>query len=102
MGALIDHRQDQQYYQNAYAKVTFTRADVDWNVLAGIYARAPLAVRTAAEIKRAFANSYLCCLAWVDGQLVGAARAMSGACFTPLCLMSPSNPGFRAPASAGK
>ena len=80
MGALIDHRQDQQFYRNAYAKVNFTRDDVDWESLADIYARAPLAVRSAAEIKRAFANSYLCCFARIDGQLVGAARAMSNRC----------------------
>ena len=95
MGALIDHRQDQQYYQNAYAKVTFTRADVDWNVLAGIYARAPLAVRTAAEIKRAVANSHLCCFAWVDGQLVGAARAMSDGVFYATVLDVAVEPGFQ-------
>ena len=28
MGALTDHRLDQQFYQNAYAKVTFTRDDL--------------------------------------------------------------------------
>ena len=94
MGALIDHRQDKQYYQNAYAKVTFTRADVDWNVLAGIYARAPLAVRTADEIKRAVANSYLCCSAWVDGQLAGSARAMSDGVFYATVLDVAVEPGF--------
>ena len=77
MGALIDHRDDQNFYRNAYAKVTFSRDGVDWEALARIYARAPLAVRPAVEIKRAFGNSYLCCFARVDGELVGAARAMS-------------------------
>ena len=95
MGALIEHRQDQQYYRNAYAKVTFTRDGVDWGVMADIYARAPLAVRTAAEIKRAFANSYLCCFAWVDGELVGAARATSDGVFYATVLDVAVDPGFQ-------
>lgn len=95
MGALIEHRQDQQYYQSAYAKVTFNRNGVDWDVLADIYARAPLAVRTAAEIKRAFANSYLCCFAWIDGQLVGAARATSDGVFYATVLDVAVDPGFQ-------
>ena len=95
MGALIEHRQDQQYYRNAYAKVTFTRDGVDWDVLADIYARAPLAVRSAAEIKRAFANSYLCCFAWVDGELVGAARATSDGVFYATVLDVAVDPGFQ-------
>jgi aralkylamine N-acetyltransferase len=95
MGALIEHRQDQQYYRNAYAKVTFTRDGVDWDVLADIYARARLAVRNAVEIKRAFANSYLCCFAWVDGQLVGAARATSDGVFYATVLDVAVDPGFQ-------
>jgi aralkylamine N-acetyltransferase len=95
MGALIEHRQDQEYYRNAYAKVTFTRDGVDWDVLADIYARAPLAVRSAAEIKRAFANSYLCCFAWVDGELVGAARATSDGVFYATVLDVAVDPGFQ-------
>lgn len=95
MGALIEHRQDQQYYQSIYAKVTFTRDGVDWDVIADIYARAPLAVRTAAEIKRAFANSYLCCFAWIDGQLVGAARATSDGVFYATVLDVAVDPGFQ-------
>lgn len=95
MGALIDHRQDQQFYRNAYAKVNFTRDDVDWESLADIYARAPLAVRSAAEIKRAFANSYLCCFARIDGQLVGAARAMSDGVFYATVLDVAVDPGFQ-------
>lgn len=95
MGALIEHRQDQEYYRNAYAKVTFTRDGVDWDVLADIYARAPLAVRSAAEIKRAFANSYLCCFVWVDGQLVGAARATSDGVFYATVLDVAVDPGFQ-------
>lgn len=95
MGALTDHRLDHQYYQSAYAKVTFTREGVDWDVLADIYARAPLAERTAAEVKRAFANSYLCCFAWVDGQLVGAARATSDGVFYATVLDVAVDPGFQ-------
>lgn len=95
MGALIEHRQDQQYYRNAYAKVTFTRDGVNWDVLADIYARAPLAVRNAAEIKRAFANSYLCCFSWVDGQLVGAARATSDGVYYATVMDVAVDPGFQ-------
>ena len=95
MGALIEHRQDQEYYRNAYAKVTFTRDGVDWDILADIYARAPLAVRSAAEIKRAFANSYLCCFAWVDGQLVGATRATSDGVVYATVLDVAVDPGFQ-------
>ncbi|CAN0560377.1 unnamed protein product, partial [Laminaria digitata] len=76
-------------------KVTFTRDGVDWDVLADIYARAPLAVRTATEVKRAFANSYLCCFAWVDGQLVGAARATSDGVFYATVLDVAVDPGFQ-------
>lgn len=95
MGALTDHRLDQQFYQSAYAKVTFTRDGVDWDLLADIYARAPLAMRTAAEVKRAFANSYICCFAWVDGQLVGAARATSDGVFYATVLDVAVDPGFQ-------
>lgn len=95
MGALTDHRLDQEFYQSTYAEVTFTRDGVDWDVLADIYARAPLAVRTAAEVRRAFANSYLCCFAWVDGHLVGAARATSDGVFYATVIEVAVDPGFQ-------
>ena len=95
MGALIDHRDDQDFYRTAYAKVTFTRDGVDWDALARIYARAPLAVRPAVEIKRAFGNSYLCCFAWIDGQLVGAARATSDGVYYATILDVAVDPGFQ-------
>ena len=81
MGALIEHRDDQDFYRRTYVRVTFAREGIDWEALAGIYARAPLANRTAEETRRAFANSYLCCFAWIDGVLVGAARATSDGVF---------------------
>ena len=95
MGALIDHREDQRYFCTSYAKVTFSRDGVDWDVLADIYARAPLADRPASEIKRAFANSYLCAFAWVDGQLVGAARATSDGVYYATILDVAVDPGFQ-------
>jgi len=95
MGALIDHRDDQNFYRNAYAKVTFSRDGVDWEALARIYARAPLAVRPAVEIKRAFGNSYLCCFARVYGELVGAARAMSDGVYYATILDVAVDPGFQ-------
>ena len=52
-------------------------------------------MRTAAEIKRAVANSHLCCFAWVDGQLVGAARAMSDGVFYATVLDVAVEPGFQ-------
>ena len=103
MGALTDHRRDRQFYQSAYAKVTFTREGADWDVLANIYARPSLAVRTAAAVKRAFSNSYLCCFAWLDGQLVGAARATSDGVFYATVLDVAVDPGFQGGAeSAGR
>jgi hypothetical protein len=75
--------------------VTYTRDGVDWDVLADIYARAPLAVRSATEIKRAFANSYLCCFARVDGQPEGAARATSDGVFYATVLDIAVDPGFQ-------
>jgi ribosomal protein S18 acetylase RimI-like enzyme len=95
MGALTDHRLDQQFYQSAYANVTFTCDGVDWDVLADICARAPLAERTAAEVKRAFANSYLCCFAWVDSRLVGPMRATSDGVFYATVLDVAVDPGFQ-------
>lgn len=95
MGALIDHMEDQQYYREAYAKVTFTRDGVDWARLADIYARAPLGERSAADLKRAFANSYVCCFAWVDGKLVGAARATSDGVFYATVVDVAVDPGFQ-------
>lgn len=95
MGALTDHREDHQFYRESYAKVTFTRDGVDWAVLADIYDRAPLAKRTPAEVRRAFANSYLCCFAWVDGVLVGAARATSDGVFYATVLDVAVEPGFQ-------
>ena len=94
-GALTDHRRDRQFYQSPYAKVTFTREGADWDVLVDIYARPPLAVRTAAVVKRAFANSYLCCFASVDGQLVGGARATSDGVFNATVLDVAVDPGFQ-------
>jgi len=95
MGALIDHRQDQQYFLDAYAKVTFSREGIDWQALADIYARAPLAVRSPDEIRRAFRNSYLCCFARVDGKLVGAARATSDGVFYATVMDVAVDPGYQ-------
>ena len=95
MGALIDHRDDQDFYRTAYAKVTFSRDGIDWEALARIYARAPLAVRPAVEIKRAFGNSYLCCFAWVNDKLVGAARATSDGVYYATILDVAVDSGFQ-------
>ena len=52
-------------------------------------------MRTAAVAKRAFANSYLCYFAWVDGQMVGAARATSDGVFYATVLDVAVDPGFQ-------
>ena len=95
MGALIEHRDDQDFYRRTYVRVTFAREGIDWEALAGIYARAPLANRTAEETRRAFANSYLCCFAWIDGTLVGAARATSDGVFYATILDVAVDRGFQ-------
>lgn len=95
MGALIDHREDHTYYRQAYAKVTYARDGVDWAALADIYARAPLVERSPDELRRAFANSYVCCFARVDGRLVGAARAMSDGVYYATVLDVAVDPGFQ-------
>ena len=95
MGALIEHREDQRFYRETYAKVTYTRDGVDWAALADIYARAPLGERTAADLRRAFVNSYVCCFAWVDGKLVGAARATSDGVFYATIVDVAVDPGFQ-------
>lgn len=59
---------------------------VDWDRLADIFAHAPFATRLPSDIQKAFTNSYACCFAFTcngtcngthDGDLLGAARAIS-------------------------
>lgn len=95
MGALIDHQLDREYFADSYAKLTFSRDDVDWAALAAVYARAPLADRSPAETERAFRNSYICCFARVDGRLVGAARATSDGVFYATILDVAVDPGYQ-------
>lgn len=95
MGALIDHRRDQELYCGAHARVTFSRDGIDWHRVAGIYAAAPLAERTPEETHRAFRNSYLCCFAWVEGVLVGAARATSDGVYYAMILDVAVDPGYQ-------
>lgn len=50
---------------------------VDWHELRELIRRAPLGEREVELTKRVFTGSYLCAFAYLDGRLVGAARAIS-------------------------
>lgn len=50
---------------------------VDWTVLAEICERAPLGKRNLRVLERAFRGSFARSFLWVNGALVGAARAIS-------------------------
>ncbi len=50
---------------------------IDWQALAELIECAPLVKRDPADLRRAFANSYAACFAFLGGQLVGTARATS-------------------------
>jgi len=95
MGALIEHREDHDRFVDAYAKIAFSRDGVDWARIADIYARAPLAQRSPDAFERAFRNSYLCCFVRVDGELVGAARALSDGVVAATILDVAVDPGFQ-------
>lgn len=57
--------------------VSHNQDDVDWNLLAEIFEKAPFAKRNPPDIQRAFENSYISCFAYDDTKLIGAARATS-------------------------
>ena len=61
--------------------ITHDIADIDWWRLADIMARAPLFDRKPSDIAHAFRNSYAAVFAHKDGDLVGAARALSDGMF---------------------
>ena len=50
--------------------------NVDWQALADVYAET-LGAEVPAQLERTWAKSYATVLAYVDGRLVGAARAIS-------------------------
>jgi len=52
-------------------------AQVDWDRLALIFKRAPLGERDPAILRQVFTNSGVRCFAWIDGELIGAGRAIS-------------------------
>lgn len=54
-----------------------TTDDLDWNELEALYRAAPLGNKTAAALKTAYGNSRFHCLAYEDGALVGAGRALA-------------------------
>ncbi len=51
--------------------------DVDWHELTDLIRRAPLGERDVALAQRVFTGSYLCAFAYLNGRLIGAARAIS-------------------------
>lgn len=50
---------------------------IDWQELRELIRRAPLGEREVELTKQVFTGSYLCAFAYLDGRLVGAARAIS-------------------------
>jgi GNAT superfamily N-acetyltransferase len=50
---------------------------VDWRQLAEVFERAPLGRRDPQVLEQLFRNSGSVCLAWRDGELVGAGRALT-------------------------
>ena len=57
--------------------ITHETTDIDWWRLADIMARAPLFERKPFDLAKAYRNSYAVVFAHQDGDLVGAARALS-------------------------
>jgi ribosomal protein S18 acetylase RimI-like enzyme len=51
--------------------------DVSWTALSDVYARAPLGYKEPERLRVVFSNSQYRCLLYVQGELVGAARAFS-------------------------
>ena len=54
-----------------------TLEPLDWNELAALYRAAPLGNKSPEGLKTAFTNSMVRCLAYEDGALVGAGRALA-------------------------
>lgn len=54
-----------------------TLEPLDWNELAALYRAAPLGNKSPEGLKTAFTNSMFRCLAYEDGALVGAGRALA-------------------------
>lgn len=50
---------------------------VTWEMLENLYARAPLGNKSAATLAIAFRGSQLHCIAWENGQLIAAGRALA-------------------------
>ena len=50
---------------------------IDWDELSALYLAAPLGNKSPDWLRTAFGNSLLRCLAYVDGRLVGAGRALA-------------------------
>lgn len=51
--------------------------DLDWDELSALYLAAPLGNKSPDWLRTAFGNSRLRCLAYADGRLVGAGRALA-------------------------
>ena len=50
--------------------------DIDWQALSALYRRAPLGDKSPDWLREAFANSRYRCFVHVDGEIVGAGRAL--------------------------
>jgi ribosomal protein S18 acetylase RimI-like enzyme len=63
-----------------------TSAGLDWLALEALYRAAPLGNKNAADLQTVFTNSRYCCLAFDEGRLVAAGRALAdGADAAYLC-----------------
>ena len=52
-------------------------ASLDWHELQALYQAAPLGSKNAKDLETVFTNSRYCCLAYDDGRLVAAGRALA-------------------------
>ena len=59
---------------------------VDWDLLTEVYHNAPLGSPDPLTLRRSYANSDVCCFAYLRDELVGAGRAISdGEAFATVC-----------------
>ncbi len=62
---------------SATLQIASTLDDINWQELADVFERAPLGKRDPVRLEHTFRNSGVCAFAWLDGQLVGAGRALT-------------------------
>lgn len=60
-----------------FVEITVGIESVDWQALRELLHRGFQQERSLETVQKVFLGSYLCCFAWHDGTLIGAARAIS-------------------------